>query len=482
MDKARATAAPTAVAQPQMIPPRTPAGPSASQPKPSPLAVSVAQPQMIPPRTPSGPSATQPKRSPLAVSVPAPAPATKVRNSVLAPDAFSSSVVTENGSYEFDRVLKSGYVRKRTRKTKSWKSIYLVLRPTSISIYKDQDESKLRHKILLSDLTAVAFLKDPKHKRHNVFGLFSPSRNYHLEALSKPDAAEWVDLIRREARIEEEEEEMFLASPSTNVSHNYAGLDAEMRKRTEAMRDAKLEANRGSSSPEPSPARVRPVQPPGPLDPKIARRASHFEYSGNEPASHSDFSDVETHFNPSLRPKAAGASRVSIPEIGEPSTSSAAFPGSQQPQQQQQQQQQQQRPIIGARNGSQLSGLNLTPDTDPERVIWQGHLLYLKSKSGVRQWKDLWCVLRARTFALYKDENEYSPLLILELGNIINVVEIDPVSRTKRNCLQVITEERSYRFCARSEEGLDLVLGGFKSLLMRRREGSVGGGGVGGAS
>ncbi|KFY52433.1 hypothetical protein V497_08522, partial [Pseudogymnoascus sp. VKM F-4516 (FW-969)] len=428
MDKARATAAPTAVAQPQMIPPRTPAGQSSStQPRPSPLAVSVPVPTS------------------------APAPASKVRNSVLSPDAFSTSAVTENGSYEFDRVLKSGYVRKRTRKTKSWKSIYLVLRPTSISIYKDQDEAKLRHKILLSDLTAVAFLKDPKHKRHNVFGLFSPSRNYHLEALSKPDAEEWVDLIRREARIEEEEEEMFLASPSTNTTHNYAGLDAEMRKRT--MRDAALDPHRGSSSPEPSPARQKPIHPP-PLDPMVVRRASHFEYSGTEPASHSDLSDVETHFNPSLRPKAAGASRVSIPEIGEPTSAPSSA--------QQQQQQQQQRPIIGARNASQLSGLNFTPDSDPERVIWQGHLLYLKSKSGVRQWKDLWCVLRARTFALYKDENEYAPLLILELGSIINVVEIDPVSRTKRNCLQVITEERSYRFCARSEEGLDLALGGFK--------------------
>ncbi|OBT66826.1 hypothetical protein VE03_04079 [Pseudogymnoascus sp. 23342-1-I1] len=445
MDKARATAALTAVAQPQVIPPRTPAGPSASQPRPSPLAVSV----------------------------PAPASGSKVRNSVLATNAFSSSAVTENGSYEFDRVLKSGYVRKRTRKTKSWKSIYLVLRPTSISIYKDQDEAKLRHKILLSDLTAVAFLKDPKHKRHNVFGLFSPSRNYHLEALSKPDAEEWVSLIRREARIEEEEEEMFLASPSTNTTHNYAGLDAEMRKRITLRDAAAADPNRGSSSPEPSPGRVNPVHAPPPLDPKLARRASHFEYSGTEPASHSDFSDVETHFNPSLRPKAANASRISIPEVGEPS----AVAGSQQ-----QQQQQQHRPIIGARNGSQLSGLNLAPDGDPERVIWQGHLLYLKSKSGVRQWKDLWCVLRARTFALYKDENEYSPLLILELASIINVVEIDPVSRTKRNCLQVITEERSYRFCARSEEGLDLVLGGFKSLLVRRREGSVGSGGVVGSA
>ena len=55
--------------------------------------------------------------------------------------------MTVNGSYDFDRILKSGFVHKRTRKTKSWKPIYLVLRPTSLSIYKDQRETKLRHKI-----------------------------------------------------------------------------------------------------------------------------------------------------------------------------------------------------------------------------------------------------------------------------------------------------------------------------------------------
>ncbi|OBT50631.1 hypothetical protein VE04_09272, partial [Pseudogymnoascus sp. 24MN13] len=316
MDKARATAASTAVAQPQMIPPRTRAGSST----------------------------TQAKRSPLAVAEPAPAPASKVRNSVMAPDAFSSSAVTENGSYEFDRRAEERLRARADAQDEgerahfppglgpSWKQIYLVLRPTSISIYKDQDESKLRHKILLSDLTAVAFLKDPKHKRHN--------------ALSKPDAAEWVDLIGREARTEPEEEEMFLASPTTNMTHNYAGLDAEMRRRTVAagLRDVPLETQRRSSSAGRSPAR-----------------------SGTEPASHSDFSDVETHFNPSLRPKAAGASQVSIPEIGEPSAPPS---------------QQQQRPIIPPRNGSQLSGLNITPDADPGTR----NLARAPSLSQVEEW------------------------------------------------------------------------------------------------
>src|SRR5579871_2037819 len=103
----------------------------------------------------------------------------------------------------------------------AWKPIYLVLRPNLLSIYKDQNEVKLRHKILLSDLTAVALLKDPKQRRQNVFGLFSPSRDYHLEAKSKKDAEEWVELIRQEARIEEEEEEMLLASPGGNMTGSY---------------------------------------------------------------------------------------------------------------------------------------------------------------------------------------------------------------------------------------------------------------------
>jgi hypothetical protein len=41
---------------------------------------------------------------------------TKTRSANLNLDTFSP--VNQNGSFEFDRVLKSGYVEKRTRKTK----------------------------------------------------------------------------------------------------------------------------------------------------------------------------------------------------------------------------------------------------------------------------------------------------------------------------------------------------------------------------
>ncbi|RKF77758.1 putative PH domain-containing protein PB16A4.02c [Golovinomyces cichoracearum] len=363
----------------------------------------------------------------------------RARNSILKLDLVSP--VNQNGSFEFDRVLKCGVVQKRTRKTKAWKSIFLVLRPNSLSIYKNQSEEKLRHKIHLSDLTAVTFLKDPKNKRHHIFGLFSPSRNYHLEAQSTVDAKEWVDLIRRESRVEEEEEELVLASPIGKQSGSL-GLEKAIRRQSEQRRlhDERL----GSSSPEPGDPIIRPRKYET-INNTGLRRPSHtIDYSGNEVASYSDRSDGEFS-RIQRKPKYVTMDDESI----------SVKPSSPQN-------------ISSRGNQGQLSYLHA--DQDSERVVWQGFLLWLRSKGGVRQWKDMWVVIRCKSITCYKDDSEYSPSLIIPLLSIISAVEIDPVSRTKKLCLQIITEEKSYRFCAHSEDALDKSLGAIKSLIAKRRD------------
>ncbi|ORY69918.1 PH domain-containing protein [Pseudomassariella vexata] len=356
----------------------------------------------------------------------------------------SSSPVNQNGSFEFDRVIKTGYVQKRTQKTKTWKTVYLVLRPNALSIYKSDKESKLRHKIYLSELSAVALLKDPKQRRHNLFGLFSPAKNFHFQAPSASDAQEWLDLIRQDARIEEEEEEMFLASPVAR-RQSYAPLKV-LANTSGVLDNTLLDNQRISSSPEPIDANASSVAP------SSVRRPSHnLDYSGisgNELGSHSDFSDNEV--------QRVGASMENL-AVRSPGTS-ASQPGTDP----------NSRPAIGERNTSQLSGLNI--EQDPDRVVWQGWLMFLKSKRGVRQWKHSWAVLRPRNLILYKDESEYSASFIMALAAIVNVVDIDPVSKTKLHCMQIITDERSYRFCAHDEENLLQCLGAFKSLLSKRKD------------
>lgn len=351
----------------------------------------------------------------------------------------------------------------------SWKPIFIVLRPNLLSIYRDKSESKLRHQIRLSDLTAVARQKDPKRRDKHIFGLFSPSKNYHLEARSEREAQEWVELVRREARIDEVEEEIYLASPG-GARSAYHGFERSIDAHVSPLHDE----HGGYSS---SDAEVISPIPSHHALPKqrergntgttnySARRPSQIEYSGAEHGSYSDFSDSA---GPAARMSALS---LSYTDAGRPSTSST------QPTQMHSiYGQTPSRPPIGPRNPSQLSNLGATTSTTPspqqqdsERVVTQGWTYLLRTKSGVRSWKKVWMVLRPKALALYKNEEEYTAMLILPFHTIIDVVEIDPISRSKTSCAQVISEERNYRFCAPDEESLARWLGAFKSLLSKRR-------------
>lgn len=306
--------------------------------------------------------------------------------------------------------------------TQQWKPIYLVLRPNLLSMYRDEEETKLRHQINLADLTAVARQKDSKKKMEHVFGLFSPARNYHLSASSEKDAQEWVDLIRTEARIDEEDEDMVLMSPGGNRT-TFSGFGKLVSKRE----------NAASSSSEAEQTSKRPTSSAAPTTTPGARRPSHaLTYSGNEQGSFSDFSDTGGAVQPTLQ-----RSISSLPPASQP-------------------------------NPSQVSSVVAVPDD--ERVIFHGWLYVLKSKGGVRQWKKMWVVLRPKTLGLYKNEDEYRANLIIPFSSIIDAVDIDPASKSKKYCMQIISEEKNFRFCAANDETLTRWLGAFKSLLVKRKD------------
>ncbi|KAI9790317.1 MAG: hypothetical protein M1833_001954 [Piccolia ochrophora] len=356
--------------------------------------------------------------------------ANQTRRGHLNLDTFSP--VNKNGSFAFDRVLKSGEVHKRTRKTKAWRKVYLVLRPNLLSIYKDDREAQLRQQIYLSDVTAVARLKDPK--RDHVFGLFTPSKNFHLEALSEQDAQEWVEVIRREARMEEEEEEMLLTSPGGH-SGPYHGFERRPLHSDIAAQQRAHEDRMASSSPEPMEpqSRAPTTTRDGIRIPNLDNVPPDLEHSGVEVGSYSSFSD------------AAPELRGSSLSLSQPDPNSSVIKNS----------------------PYRASMLASAP---PERVIWQGYLHCLKGKGGVRQWKKLWAVLRPQKLAFYKNEAEYSAVLLIPLDSVVNAVEIDAISKSRRHCMQIITEDKSYRFCASDEDDLAKWLGALKSILVKIKE------------
>ena len=209
----------------------------------------------------------------------------------------------------------------------------------------------------------------------------------------------------------------------------------------------------GSSSPEPATSGPRSSKTRNRVRLPGASSASfnELEYSGNELGSYSDYSDP----GPSQSSAKRSSTRKALAESETPNaaTSATVAPS---------------KPAETAPNANNLDSSHI--DSDDERVVWQGYLLCLKTKGRVRQWKKLWVVLRPKNLAFYKDEEEYAAHLLVPLSNIISAVEIDPVSKSKSYCMQIIAEEKSYRFCALSEEDLAKWLGALKSQLAKRKE------------
>ena len=389
-------------------------------------------------------SATPQKRGPTPAPLLSPtvitdsnAQAASFRSGHLNFDTFSP--VNQNGSFEFDRVLKSGKVHRRVKKKgawkPSWKEAYLVLRPNLLSVYQDSDESGLRAQITLSEVTAVTHVK--KTHTQNVFGIFSPAKNYHFQGATAKDSADWIDRIKFEARIESRDEQILASSVPARPRMGSKGEDSSDQSIIDdeepGSPDVATHPQQGVSRSRASTTQKRPSQ--------------FHEYSGNEMmTSMSDFSDTPI----GSLPKTAPISAPKQPQILSPITSEPSL-----------------RPTAN-RNVSQNSGPDTAPDAD--RVIRQGWLQILKSTGGVKQWKTIWVVLRPRSLAFYKNEQEYATIKLISISTIINAADIDPISKSKKYCFQVILEDKTYRFSASDEETLAKWLGAIKSVLAKRQD------------
>jgi len=280
---------------------------------------------MVSPAAPRAPPAAN------ALSLVPPTQETTQRNT----SVKSTPPVDQDGAFLQDKVLKSGWLHKRTRKTKSWKRRWFVLRVDRLSCYKDQKEYQIHRQIYLADVTAVAILRDAK--RPNVFGVFCQDKNFHFRASSEREADNWVEKIRGAAAVDVTEEEMMLSPTSPPVTSPFPHSD-----------DARL----GTSYSE------APASPPSHHGGHGRVSVQTLDYSGPDVGSVSSLDDMArisqlslSHHDPAV---------VSGSENQEPRRS-GELPRVQ-------------------RNPSGHSSIDQLP-----RVIWHGYLHCLKSKGGVKQ-------------------------------------------------------------------------------------------------
>lgn len=232
-----------------------------------------------------------------------------------------------------------------------------------MSFYKDQTEYKIHRQILLSDLNAVAKLRDAK--RPFVFGLFSAARNFYFQGENEADAQEWVDLIRNAAVVD---------------GDNELSLSDVIRKGLTApnVESSEIPDPRGwCSSPEP------------PCD-TGARKISALA-SGTLSSQTLEYSGVDIGSCSSMSEGIGGRySQLSLAAMDPPTSSGTNAPIKEEPS----------APEPGVkRNGSGFSA------DDDSKLIYHGYLYCLKSKGGMKKWKKYWIVLRPKNLAFYKDDN-----------------------------------------------------------------------------
>lgn len=379
-------------------------------------------------------------RLPPLASLPDPlAPQASYKSGQLTLDTFSP--VNQDGCFEFDRVIKSSRVNQRVKRKgawrPSWKGAQLVLRPNLLSIYKDAEATELRGSITLSEITATARVR--KTHTQNVFGVFSQSKNYHFQGQSDTDTVDWVSRIRMEARVDENNE-MFLTSPLQRLQK---GKDKEYGRR-QAYETSADESDQ-PSSPEVPQWSIKGQKRLSQLPIKPRQPSQLHEYSGNEAmTSGSDFSDSFTAAPSFLKSKGLTSSHAAAPLASS----------------------------LTNRNISQTSGFEKSLKSSPERILRQGYLNCLKTTraGNIKQWKRLWVVLRPISITFYKDDQEYSAIKIMPMSLVITASDLDPLSRSKKFCWQIITEDKTYRFACEDEESLAKWVGAVKSVVAKRME------------
>lgn len=261
--------------------------------------------------------------------------------------------------------------------------MYLVLRPHILSVYKDKEETHLRHQISLVDITAVAIRPEKKRRGEHdgCFGLYTPARNYHFEANTLVEAEQWVSSIRRESHPQEEHTNFIQSSPEDHRG-GWRGFGRSFRPhRATRSRD-------GSSSPD-------SIDRPATSRPRILPMRSSStvqELSGPEAAaSYSDFSDAP--YGTKADPIPITSSRRG-PETAAASSSMSSS----------------QRRMMylasKATGGVSRHGREEPAEAfdEADRIVQQGYVMVLRSRGGVRQWKRCWAVLRSKNMALYKTE------------------------------------------------------------------------------
>lgn len=169
------------------------------------------------------------------------------------------------------------------------------------------------------------------------------------------------------------------------------------------------------------------------------RSSNEMEYSGDEPLSSgaSDCTTPRTHGTPVTKPLSTFADHPNEDDEEE---------------------------II-----HRVTNLNLHDSIhdEGEYILEQGYLYKLRKRYN--QWRKFYFILSNKSLYVYKHRDDISHVhKFFPIDDIIDVIELDPVSKTKQWCFLIITPLKRMKFCASHEDEMIKWLSVLKTLIKKR--------------
>lgn len=381
-------------------------------------------------------------------------PTKSVTTALFPPD---SSVLTPTSGSSVH--MRSGWLQKKSSGSagplaKVWKKNWFVLREKQLVYYKDEKEYKPKNIIEVPDMMSVAMLTGSGAGH---FAVFTKKRTYHLRAGSAHDAELWVAALR--SAIEKDEENDAGYRQDVDCEDEAAdGLDTKMSNLT-VTSSATSELASASSAPR-KPSLNHSFSASSSLHPNpgflsaSARMPSYQVYSGDDeelaPLSSSCGSDSAV----------SPLGRASSDFNGSSTTSSGISKAG-----------------VRQKQIRQTSITSISPAAsgEPAHELYRGPLLRLKKR--YKHWAAQTVVLDTRALYISKASStsgstansttttQSPPQKRIPVHSILDVIELDALSKSKLFCFQVITADKRLRFCAPSEDELVRWLAAFRQVL-----------------
>ncbi|ANZ76314.1 BA75_03882T0 [Komagataella pastoris] len=93
----------------------------------------------------------------------------------------------------------------------------------------------------------------------------------------------------------------------------------------------------------------------------------------------------------------------------------------------------------------------------------------LEKQKAYNQWKTVKLVLTNKKLSMFKSKEE-KPFQVFNLNDIIDITELEPLSKIRKWCFLLITREKRMKFSASNEEDLIRWLTAVKMLVAQRKK------------